>query len=170
MNNKSFKLQLQSTRLYYSKPSVMDYREWRNLVTIGYVGIVGDLFHAGHLNILQIANVYCKIVVAGVLTDEAAITYKREPIFSFEERCRIIKNLEYVDIVIPQETLSYKDNLKLVEPTHLFHGKDWINGVQRSTREEALRVLEEFSGTLIEPERYEGISTTEIIEQIQSNQ
>ena len=60
------------------------------------------------------------------------------------------------------------DNLKLVKPAYLFHGKDWAKGIQKTTRQEAIDVLDQFGGVLIEPNRYKGTSTTLIIEQIQN--
>ena len=162
----AFVKQLKSTQLYTSKPNAMTFDEWRSIVTIGYVGMVGDLFHAGHLNVLQLAKVYCQLVVVGVLTDEAVTTYKRTPIINFEERSRIINHTELVDIVITQKTLSYHENLCLVRPNYLFHGKDWRTGIQSTVREEALQTLKPFGGVLIEPDPYEGISTTELIHRI----
>jgi len=161
-------LKLKSTPLYSFKPEKMDYVEWRRLVTIGYVAMVGDLFHGGHTNILRYAKVYSQIVVAGVLTDEAVISYKRKPIINFEMRCQLISQIKFVDIVIPQYSLSYADNLRLVRPKYVFHGKDWRHGIQKDNREEVIRVLQEFGGNLIEPNCYEGISTSQIIDGIQS--
>ena len=96
----AFEQQLKSTRLFASKPIAMAFEEWRSIVRIGYVGMCGDLFHAGHLNILQLAKVYCQLVVVGVLTDDAVRSYKRTPVVSFEERSRIIGQTEPVDLVI----------------------------------------------------------------------
>ena len=144
----------------------MTFEEWRSIVTIGYVGMVGDLFHAGHLNILQLANVYCQLVVVGVLTDKAVSSYKRTPVNNFEERSRIIGSTGVVDVVIAQESLSYCENLYLVRPNYLFHGKDWRTGVQARTREESLQTLKSFGGVLIEPDCYEGVSTTQILNRI----
>ena len=169
MNENTFKKQLQSTRLYSFKPIKMEYSEWRALIKVGYVGICGDLLHAGHLNILQFAKTYSQIVVAGILTDEAVMSYKRRPIICYEERCRIISHFEHVDLVIPQKTLSYRDNLRLVKPAYVFHGKDWAKGIQKETREEVLTVLKEFGGSLIEPDCYAGTSTTQIIKYIKNN-
>ena len=158
--------QLKSTRLFNTKPTTMSFDEWRSIVKIGYVGMVGDLFHAGHLNILQLANVYCQLVVVGVLTDDATSSYKRRPIINYEERSRIINHCEMSDLVIAQKTLSYRDNLTLVRPNYLFHGKDWRKGVQTSIRKEAIETMKPFRGVLIEPDPYEGVSTTEIIHHI----
>ena len=162
----AFEQQLKSTQLYTSKPIAMTFEEWRSIVKIGYLVMVGDLFHAGHLNVLQLAKVYCQLVVVGVLTDDAVKTYKRTPVINFEERSRIINHTELVDIVITQKTLSYHGNLCLVRPNYLFHGKDWRTGIQSTVREEALQTLKPFGGVLIEPDPYEGISTTELIHRI----
>ena len=162
----AFKRQLESTRFYTYKPISMTFEEWRSIVSIGYVGMVGDLFHAGHLNILQLAKVYCQIVVVGVLTDDTVKSYKRTPVINFEERSRIISLSRMVDIVIPQNTLSYRENLRFVRPNYLFHGKDWRKGVQAKIRKEALETMKPFRGVLIEPDPYEGVSTTEIIHHI----
>ena len=147
----------------------MEFEEWRSIVTIGYLGMCGDLFHLGHLNILQFAKVYCQLVVVGVLTDDAVRSYKRTPIIIFEDRSRIIGQIEPVDIVITQKTLSYHENLCLVRPNYLFHGKDWRTGIQSTVREEALQTLKPFGGVLIEPDPYEGISTTELIHRIKEH-
>ena len=162
----AFEQQLKSTQLYTSKPIAMTFEEWRSIVKIGYLVMVGDLFHAGHLNVLQLAKVYCQLVVVGVLTDDAVSSYKRTPIINFEERSRIINHTELVDIVITQKKLSYHENLCLVRPDYLFHGKDWRTGIQSTVREEALQTLKPFGGVLIEPDPYEGISTTELIHRI----
>jgi phosphoenolpyruvate phosphomutase len=161
--------QLKTTILFNTKPTTMSFDEWRSIVTIGYVGMVGDLFHTGHLNILQLANVYCQLVVVGVLTDDATRSYKRTPIINYEERSRIIKHSEMSDIVIAQKTLSYRENLTLVRPNYLFHGKDWRKGVQAKIRKEALETMKPFRGVLIEPDPYDGISTTELLHRIKEH-
>ncbi len=165
-----FELKLQSTELYSSKPEKMGFSEWRSLVTIGYVAMVGDLFHGGHLNILRHAKIYSQIVVVGVLTDDAVSSYKRVPVINFEERCQLISQIKFIDIIIPQHSLSYTDNLRLVRPEYVFHGKDWRHGVQKNTREGVISVIQEFGGKLIEPDCHEGISTSQIIEGIQARE
>jgi len=165
----TFEQLLKSTPLFVSKPIDMEFEEWRSIVTIGYLGMCGDLFHLGHLNILQFAKVYCQLVVVGVLTDDAVRSYKRTPIIIFEDRSRIIGQIEPVDIVITQETLSYRENLDLVQPNYLFHGKDWRTGVQATIREEAIQSLKPFNGKLIEPDCYEGVSTTELLNRINTS-
>ena len=69
----AFIKQLKSTRLFNTKPTTMSFDKWRSIVKIGYVGMVGDLFHAEHLDILQLAKLYCQLVVVGVLGDGCEI-------------------------------------------------------------------------------------------------
>lgn len=167
LSHRGFEERLRATPLFRHKPVAMPFETWRSIVTVGYVGICGDLFHAGHLNILQTAKVHCQIVVVGVLADPAMTAYKRAPLIPFVERCRIVENLGCVDIVVAQETHSYRSNLLAVRPRYLFHGDDWRHGPQAGIRREAIETLAAFGGELIEPARYPGVSTTELIERAQ---
>ena len=49
-----------------------------------YVDMVGDLFHAGHVELLKAAQTHGDWLVVGVLGDETAQAYKRRPIMSPE--------------------------------------------------------------------------------------
>ena len=65
---------------------------------IGYTTGTFDLFHVGHLNILEKAKENCEYLVVGVSTDELVKEYKGEfPIIPFEDRLRIVKSLKCVD-------------------------------------------------------------------------
>ena len=62
---------------------------------IGYTTGTFDLFHVGHLNILEKAKENCEYLVVGVSTDELVKEYKGEfPIIPFEDRLRIVKSLK----------------------------------------------------------------------------
>ena len=74
-----------------------------------------------------------------------------------------------MDLAIPQTTLSYRENLRFVRPNYLFHGQDWLTGVKSTIRKEALETMNPFEGVLIEPDPYEGVSTTEIIHYIKEH-
>ena len=61
----------------------------------------------GHLNILQTAKIYSQIMVVDIITDEAITSYERKPIVSFEELFQVISIIQFVDLVVSQDILSY---------------------------------------------------------------
>ena len=130
---------------------------------IVYVAMSADLIHVGHIHLLQAASKYGEVVV-GLLSNEAIESYKREPIITWEQRYRVIKEMKSVTMVIPQMTHDYTDNLLLLRPSYVVHGSDWKTGVQSTVRKKVLDVLAEWGGELIEPEYTQGISTTDIIQ------
>ena len=130
-----------------------------------YVGLSADIIHAGHINILKIAAKLGRVTV-GLLTDEAIASYKNIPYLDFSQREVVLKNIKYVDEVIPQKTLDYSENLKLLKPDYVVHGDDWKFGVQRSTRAKVLKLIKKWSGKLIEPKYTPNISSTLIKDKI----
>lgn len=93
---------------------------------IGYTTGVFDMFHIGHLNILRRAKEQCDYLIVGVSTDELVESYKhKKTIIPFQERIDIVKAIEYVDEVVPQED---RDKLKAWEKLQfdvMFVGDDW---------------------------------------------
>ena len=134
---------------------------------IVYIGMSADIIHRGHLNIINEASKLGKVTV-GVLTDQAVASYKRLPHFDYEHRAEIIKNVKGVDKVIPQKTLDYSDNLRLIKPDIVLHGDDWKSGVQKEARKKVINTLSEWGGELVEIPYTEGISSTILNESIKS--
>jgi phosphoenolpyruvate mutase len=126
---------------------------------IVYVGLAVDIIHEGHINILKTAHKYGEVVV-GLLTDEAIASYKNLPYLDYKRRKIIIQNIKYVNKVIPQSTLSYVSNLKLIKPDFVVHGDDWRTGVQKQTRKDVIKTLKNWSGKLIEPKYTKNVSST----------
>ena len=74
---------------------------------IVYIDGIFDLFHRGHLESLkQAKNIFedCFLLV-GVISDEVAKSYKREPIINEDDRIEIIRSLDIVDKVIENPPL-----------------------------------------------------------------
>ena len=126
-----------------------------------YVGMSADLIHPGHLNIIKEAAKLGEVTV-GVLTDAAIASYKRLPYMSYEQRAAVVAQLKGVARVVPQETLDYIPNLKMLKPDFVVHGTDWRNGVQAKTRQGVIDTLAAWGGRLVEPEYTEGISSTQL--------
>lgn len=55
-----------------------------------YVDMIGDLFHAGHVALLQAAREHGDHLVVGMLSDEDAASYKRRPVMTLAERVAVV--------------------------------------------------------------------------------
>ncbi|HII17045.1 TPA: phosphoenolpyruvate mutase [Candidatus Woesearchaeota archaeon] len=124
-----------------------------------YVGMSADLIHPGHLNIINEARKLGEVTV-GLLTDKAIASYKRLPALTYEQRKIIMENIKGVSKVVPQETLDYVLNLRILKPDFVVHGNDWKAGVQREVRQRVIDALSEWGGKLVETEYTVGISST----------
>jgi phosphoenolpyruvate phosphomutase len=137
--------------------------EDKNIV---YVGMSADLIHPGHINILESASKY-GLVTVGLLTDKAIASYKRLPALTYDQRKRVIENFKFVSNVIPQTTLDYSENLNKIRPKYVVHGDDWRTGIQKSSRQKVIDLLDSWGGELIELEYTPGISSTQLHQSVQ---
>ncbi|MCH8003685.1 MAG: adenylyltransferase/cytidyltransferase family protein [Nanoarchaeota archaeon] len=88
--------------------------EKEKIKTIVYTSVTGDLFHFGHLRLLQKANELGDFHICGVDTDESIKSYKEAPVASLKERKAIISDLRCIDMVMTQEELDPTENLKKI--------------------------------------------------------
>ena len=133
-----------------------------------YVPLAVDFIHTGHLNIINIAKKYGRVVI-GLLTDEAISQYKRLPILNFKERLRIVSNLKNVSEVVEQKNWDYTETIKKLRPDFFVHGDDWKQGIQKKTRLKVIKTLKKYSGQLIEPKYTKNISSNSIKKKIYEN-
>jgi len=76
-----------------------------------YTAMVGDMFHIGHLNLLQrCKNLFDKVIV-GVHNDEAVVSYKSRPVIPYPQRLEIIRSCKYVDEVLENAPAITTDQL-----------------------------------------------------------
>ncbi|TMW70544.1 adenylyltransferase/cytidyltransferase family protein [Alteribacter natronophilus] len=93
---------------------------------IGYTTGVFDLFHVGHLNILRKAKEQCDTLIVGVSTDELVQEYKHKtPVIPFEERAEIVREIKYVDMVVPQLDRNKFGAWEVLNFDAMFVGDDW---------------------------------------------
>jgi len=126
-----------------------------------YVAMSADIIHPGHLNVIKQATQYGEVHV-GVLTDKAIASYKRLPYLNYDQRAAIVSSIKDVAEVMPQDTLDYRPNLRLLKPDYVVHGDDWKEGVQKETRQQVVDCLKEWDGELIEVPYTEGISSSQL--------
>ena len=124
-----------------------------------YIGLSADILHEGHINILKIASKLGEVTV-GLLTDSAISSYKKLPHLNYKQREVVLKNIKFVKKVIPQKTLDYRNNLKLIKPDYVVHGDDWKKGIQKKIRSQVIDALKKWGGKLIEPKYTKNISSS----------
>jgi glycerol-3-phosphate cytidylyltransferase len=92
----------------------------------GYVSGVFDMFHVGHLNIIERAREHCDYLIAGVVSDEVVVLAKgKPPIVPLEERMAIVRALRAVDEVIVDQHVDKFDTWTELRYDVIFKGDDW---------------------------------------------
>lgn len=133
---------------------------------IGFACGVFDLFHAGHVMMLQECKQHCDYLIVGLNRAENINTdinpNKQKPIYSFEQRKLILENCKLVDKVIPynsEEELI--DILKVNNIDVRFLGTDYKNRPITG---------KEFSKEIYYTDRSHGLSTSLFRNKILKNQ
>lgn len=93
---------------------------------VGYTTGVFDMFHVGHLNILETAKKFCDFLIVGVTTDELCMQRKGKlPIVCQNDRVRIVEAIKYVDKVVLQSDMDKLNAVKQLNADVVFVGSDW---------------------------------------------
>ncbi len=121
----------------------------KKLITYGTF----DLFHLGHLRILQRAKALGDYLIVAVSTDEFNIIKGKNCTYPYAERAEILRAIVYVDEVIPEKNWEQKiDDIKKHDIDVFVMGDDW---------EGEFDFLKEYCQVVYLP-RTKGISSTEI--------
>ena len=111
-----------------------------------------DLFHIGHLRLLERLRALGDRLVVGVSTDDFNRQKSKTAIFPYEHRARIVAALRCVDLVIPERSWDQKRTDVLEHGVKVFGiGSDWAG------RFDDLRDICEVRYL----ERTEGVSSTD---------
>jgi glycerol-3-phosphate cytidylyltransferase len=85
-----------------------------------------DIFHHGHLNIINRSKALCDHLIVGVSTDELILKEKgRLPVIPFEERVSILNALSEVDEVVPQTDKNKQKTVDTYKIDAISVGSDW---------------------------------------------
>ena len=86
-----------------------------------------DIFHVGHLSLLERARALGAHLTVGVSSDALTQAKKgRQPVYPYAERARIVAALRCVDAVFAEETLEQKrDYVRAHRADVLVMGDDW---------------------------------------------
>mgnify|MGYP001099314543 CR=1 FL=1 len=128
----------------------------RRIITFGTF----DVFHIGHINILERARKEGDYLIVGVSSDALNFSKKnRYPVYSEEHRMKILSSLKFVDEVFVEESLEKKpDYIQKFHADVLVMGDDWEGKFDQ---------MKEYCEVKYLP-RTPSISTTEIIEVVKA--
>ena len=125
---------------------------------IGYTQGVYDMFHIGHLNLLNRAKEYCDYLIVGVNSDDLVQEYKhKSPVISEQDRRLIVENIKAVDQAVIVHTL---DKLEIWKEYHfdaIFIGSDWKGNPRWEQTGKDLALV---GSTLVYLPYTEGVSST----------
>ena len=108
-----------------------------------------DVIHEGHLNIINHAKDYGRVVV-GCLSDNEMIRCTKFPTTSEEERMNLYHSLEGVDEVVMQNNMLYDDVIETIHPDYVIHGDNWKEGPEASIRSHVEELLSSYGGQIID--------------------
>lgn len=129
-----------------------------------YVPGTFDCLHVGHLNLLDYAASLGEVWV-GLNPDWFCEQYKRRPVYSLEDRMRIVESLRQVDEVIVNEG-GFDSRPAILEaaPRYIVHGDDWTGREYMKQLNVDEGWLEHRGIEIVHPPYTKGVSTTQILE------
>lgn len=134
-----------------------------------YTGGTFDLFHAGHVDLLE----YCRwlsgpngSVVVSLNTDDFIARYKgKPPVMSYEERKSVLQACKYVDLVVSNNGAEdSKPTILKHRPLFLVVGSDWARKDYYAQMQFSQDWLDEQGISLVYVPRTRVLSTTQIKE------
>ena len=85
-----------------------------------------DLFHVGHIRLLERARALGDYLVVGLSTDEFNLIKGKNSVFSYAERSAIVSAVRHVDKIIPEDNWDQKVSDVLANEIDVFViGDDW---------------------------------------------
>ncbi len=125
---------------------------------VGYTQGVYDMFHIGHLNLINHAKEYCDYLIVGVNSDKLVEDYKKKrTVINENERVAIVSNIKAVDEAIIVDCLDKEAILEKIHFDAVFIGDDW-KGSQRWNETEA--ALAKHGVDVVYLKHTDGISST----------
>ncbi len=87
-----------------------------------------DVFHIGHVNILERAKDLGSLLIVGVSTDNLSFSKKgRNPVYNESHRLKIVQSIHCVDEVFLEESLELKRQyIEHHKADILVMGDDWL--------------------------------------------
>jgi len=141
---------------YHSRFGLGFVNRMKKVITFGTF----DVFHIGHVNILERAKQQGDYLIVGVSSDDLNYSKKKRfPVYAQAQRAKILESLRFVDEVFIEESLEKKaEYIQEYDASVLVMGDDWKG------RFDDMKAYCE----VVYLSRTPSISTTEIIEVVKN--
>lgn len=141
----------------------------KNKNKIVYISLSADVLHHGHINLINRAKKYGKVIV-GLLSDKAVTEKKRMSMLTWSERFQIVKSISGIHKIIKQDEWDYTKNIKKLNPNYFIHGDDWKNPKSYDflLRKKIIKFLKKTKCKLIEVPHTKNVSSSILINKMQS--
>lgn len=117
------------------------YKRGDEKMIVGYTTGVYDLFHIGHLNLLKNAKGLCDKLIVGVSSDELVAYKNKKAVIPHLERMEIVRNIKYVDAVVPQYDMDKFKMWKQLKFDVMFVGDDWFETAKWEKLDEQFKAV-----------------------------
>jgi len=139
-------------------------------INIGLVSGSFDLIHLGHVRYIKAAKELVDVLVVTTMSTNSIRQQEKNimgdrPIYSQEDRVKVLSSLRAVDYVVVFKELDCKEVIRAIRPTYFVkHEKD----MSRRIVKEECELVESFGGKVVVTRDDAGYSSTNIINYVRS--
>lgn len=129
---------------------------------ISFTSVAIDIFHYGHLRLLEQAKKVADYHICGLYSDDLCLKWNGNLIMNYPERATILEALSCVDEIIEQPELDPTNNLKLIHRKYPDAKIIFFRGHQEWEGLPGTNYVKSIGGEIIKPDYYSKLTRTGI--------
>ena len=133
---------------------------------ISYTRVSADIFHYGHLRLIEKAKKISDYHICGLYSDELCLKWNQSLVMNYEERIAILNALSSVDEVLEQKVLDPTENLKILNKRFPDSKIIFFQGHQEWKGLPGTNYVKSIGGEIIKPDYYPKLTRSKIIDEL----
>jgi len=138
-------------------------------INISYTRVSADIFHFGHLRLLQSAKNVADYHICGLYDDQLCYKWNGNLIMKYKERAAILEALSCVDEVLEQDELDPTNNLKYIHNRFPDSKIIFFQGHQKWKGLPGTNYVQSIGGETVKPDYYSRITRSSIKEELNNS-